>query len=125
MENLQETEETGLELDMLLQKAVDRGEALKMPKPKLHWKQALQKRQEFHRKHYARASTKRYRKRYHGSLRYKYGHLRRQMAVQGVAWELELSDWLLAWAMARPAVKGGIPIAAWKATGKRDGAVHF
>lgn len=123
--NSGETHETGQELSELLQKAVERQESLHMPKPKEHWKQRRLRRSKANKKIAARECTLRARKRYEATLRAKYLHLKRQIAKQSPDWELELSDWYWAWTMARPALRGGIPVPALMATGRKWGDVKF
>lgn len=112
--------ETGTEIDQLLAKAVARGEALKMPKPKLHWKQARKKQQERDRAFRASPYQVVYRKALTRSLRRKYNELKRVMLKRGQEFTLSFDDWCLAW-ICCPQVNGA---PAWWLTGRGKGKVR-
>lgn len=113
--------ELGTELDELLKKAVERQEALKMPKPKLHWKQAKKKRLEARRRHARTPGEIAYVNRQRVSLRRRYTKLRNQMKRQGTGFELSYDDWAWIWLMARPVA--GAP--AWKYIGRGKGKARM
>ncbi len=115
------TTNIGSELDELLQKAVDRQEALKMPKPKLHWKQAKKRRLEARRRAAKRPGEIAYVARQKKSLRRRYTKLRTQMKRVGVEFELTYDEWMWVWLTARP-VAGQ---AAWKFLGRGKGMVKM
>ncbi len=113
--------ELGSELDELLRKAVERQEALKMPKPKLHWKQLKQKRLEARRRHERTPGQVAYVNRQRVSLRRRYTKLRNQMKRQGTGFELSYEDWVWAWLTARHIA--GAP--AWKYIGRGKGKARM
>jgi hypothetical protein len=119
------TESNDSELDQLLKKVVERQEALKMPKKKLHWKQKAKLRRERNKRENSRPSAKARQARYDNTLKRRWGMLRKQIKKQKPEWDLALEDWLWAWAIARPATVRGHKVPAMNATGRRKEDVRF
>lgn len=113
------------EIDQLLKQAVERQEALKMPKPKPHWKQRRKTALERSRRHEAKEYVAAYRKAYRASMRGQWNKLRGEMIARGIGWELSYEDWVWMWTMAKPARMGGLEVAAWKARGKTKADVRI
>ena len=125
MENYSETEETGLEIDRLLEAAAKRGLPLKMPKAKPHWKHRAQKLLQRSRKHEKRGAVASYRAAYRNSLRGQWVKLRGEMKRRGIPFELEYGDWLVMWTSCRTASIGQLKVPAWQYRGRKKDMVQL
>lgn len=106
------------EIDELLDRAAKRQEALKMPKPKEHWKQRRKRLLERSRKQEARPEVIAYRQAYVTSLRGRWIKLRRLARQRGWEWDLSFEDWCWMWTMAEPAKRQGLEVPAHLAKGR-------
>lgn len=113
------------EVDELLARAAARHEALRMPKPKEHWKQRRKRLLERSRKHEGKAAVAAYRVAYQQSLRGRYMHLQRLARQRGWDWDLSFDDWVWMWTMANSAKRGGVEVPAHLAKGRSKNQVRL
>lgn len=112
------------EVDELLARAAARHEALRMPKPKEHWKQRRKRLLERSRKHEERLEVATYRVAYQKSLRGRYMHLQRLARQRGWEWNLSFDDWVWMWTMADSARRGSVEVPAHLAKGRGKNSVR-